>query len=220
MNNKAPFTSFKRQAFPVYLLLAAVISCAGCSTTRPTITPDSTVGCPAVPGEAPAQNAPDDCRKETCLDGRLTSIEDLTETAPVSGWAEEGFCFFHPIDCFRALSVKNHVRQWEQDKANAGSWDRASLQSGLGDAARHAYLGCLLTEQFGAEFAKGLLDAHEEDSSLMFGFGKAVAGNRCCDKLMDLSNNRLGIELAAKPGGCEEKVMNSLHLLRHSLCGK
>jgi hypothetical protein len=76
----------------------------------------------------------------------------------------------------------------------------------------------LLTEQFGALFAKGLLDAHEEDSSVMFGFGKAVAGNRCCDKLMDLHNNRIGMELAAQPGTCEEKALQALPRLRHSLC--
>jgi hypothetical protein len=220
MNVKEPNTYCKRHSFQTYLLLAALISSAGCSMTRPTVTPESSVSCSAVPGEVLPQNAPDDCRKEVCVAGRLTSIEELTETAPVSDWAEEGFCFFHPIDCFRALSVKNHVRQWEQDKVNAGSWDRASLQSGLGDAARHAYLGCLLTEQFGGAFAKGLLDAHEEDSSVMFGFGTAVAGNRCCDKLMDLHNNRIGMELAAQPGTCEEKALQALPRLRHSLCTK
>jgi len=102
--------------------------------------------------------------------------------------------------------------------ASAGFWSKSSLQGGLGDAARHAYLGCLLTERFGDNFAKGLLDAHEEDSTLMFGFGTAVGGNRCCDKLMDLHNNGIGIELAGQPGDCQKKVMNSLHRLRHSLC--
>jgi hypothetical protein len=220
MNDREAFTPFKRHTFQTYLLLAVLISCAGCSTTRPTVTPDSTVRCSTVPGETPAQNAPDDCRKETCLDGRLTSIEDLTETAPVADWAEEGFCFLHPLDCFRALSVKNHVRQWEQDKTNAGLWDRPSLQGGLGDAARHAYLGCLLAQQFGEGFAKGLLEAHEEDSTVMFGFGMPVKGNRCCDKVMDLHNNRIGMELAAQPGTCEEKALQALHRLRHSLCPK
>jgi hypothetical protein len=104
--------------------------------------------------------------------------------------------------------------------ATAGFWDRSSLQSGLGDAARHAYLGCTLAERFGGTFAKGLLDAHEEDSSVMFGFGTGAAGNRCCDKIMDLNNNRIGMELAGQPGNCEEKVMSSLPRLRHSLCGK
>lgn len=145
-------------------------------------------------------------------------MEDLTETAPVSAWAEESFCFFHPLDCVSALTVKKHVRKWEQDMANAGFWNRASLQSGLGDAARHAYLGCALSEQFGGVFAKGLLDAHEEDSSERFGFGTRTTGNKCCDKVMDLHNNRIGIELAGQPGTCEEKVLRSLPQLRHSLC--
>lgn len=220
MNDNNQFTIIRRCALSPYLLLAALFCLAGCSAISPSVAPDSPAICSMVPGEVPLQNAPDDCRKEICVEGRLTSIEDLTETAPVSDWAEEAFCFFHPLDCFSALSVKNHVRQWEQDKVSAGLWDRASLQSGLGDAARHAYLGCTLTEQFGGAFARGLLDAHEEDSSVMFGFGTSTGGNRCCDKLMDLHNNRIGMELAGQPGGCEEKVMRSLHLLRHSLCSK
>jgi hypothetical protein len=184
------------------------------------VPPDVTASCPAVSGEAPYRNAPDACHKEICQEGYLRNVEDLSATAPVYDWAEEAFCFFHPIDCFNALSVIKHVRQWEQDMADAGFWDRASLRSGLGDGARHAYLACILTERFGEEFANGLLDAHEEDSSVMFGFGTRKDGNRCCDKLMDLGNNRIGMELAGLSGSCEEKVMNSLHRLRHSICEK
>lgn len=203
-----------------YLLLTVILCLAGCSVTLPPVTLDSTVTCSTAPDITPNQIAPDDCLKEICIDGRLTSVEDLTETAPVKDWAEEAFCFFHPIDCFVALSVKKHVRQWEQDKAKAGFWNHASLQSGLGDAARHAYLACTLTEKFGGTFSTGLLNAHEEDSSVMFGFGTGTKGNKCCDKIMDLYNNRLGREMADKPGSCEEKVMQSLHLLRYSLCVK
>jgi hypothetical protein len=220
MNVNIVQTALNRHRFLTHLFLVGLFCLAGCSATLPTMTPDSTVSCSTEPGVPPPQNAPGDCRKEICVDGHLLSVEELTETAPVSDWAEEAYCLFHPIDCFRALSVKNHVRQWEQDKANAGLWDRASMQSGLGDAARHAYLGCKLTRQFGGAFAKGLLDAHEEDSSVMFGFGKGTEGNRCCDKLMDLHNNRIGMELAEQPGECEINVLNSLHRLRHSLCTK
>lgn len=200
------------------LFLPLALYLAGCSATRPSVAPDGTVSCTTDSAEAPPQHAPDDCRKEICREGRLTSMEDLTETAPVSAWAEETFCFFHPLDCVSALSVKKHVRKWEQDMAKAGLWDHASLQGGLGDAARHAYLGCALSEQSGAAFATGLLDAHEADSSEMFGFGTRTAGNKCCNKLMDLHNNRAGIELAGQPGTCEEKVLRSLPQLRHSLC--
>src|SRR5512133_13427 len=220
MKNSYPFISTTRRIFCNGLLLLTFFVLAGCAATLPTVQQDGTVSCSTDPGQLPAQNAPDDCLKEVCLEGRLSSIEDLTETAPVSGWAEEAFCLLHPIDCFGALSVKKHVRQWEQNKVNAGLWDRASLQGGLGDAARHAYLVCTLTEQFGATFAKGLMDAHEEDNTVMFGFGTATSGNKCCDKVMDLYNNRIGIELAGQPGSCEKKVLQSLPRLRHSLCVK
>jgi len=210
----------RRHILLTCLFVPGPLYLAGCSATLPSVAPESTPSCVTIAGEPLPQKAPDDCRKETCVEGRLTSSEDLTETAPVYAWAEESFCFFHPLDCISALSVKKHVRKWEQDLANAGYWDRVSLQSGLGDAARHAYLGCALTERFGEVFAKGLLDAHEEDNSVMFGFGTATARNRCCDKIMDLHNNRIGIELADQPGTCEEKVLKSLSRLRHSLCGK
>jgi hypothetical protein len=78
----------------------------------------------------------------------------------------------------------------------------------------------MLSERFGNKFAKGLLDAHEEDSSVMFGFGTRTGGNRCCEKLMNLYNNQIGMELSGQTGTSEEKVMNSLHRLRHSLCIK
>lgn len=207
-----------RLIFFNYLPLLVMLSLFGCSAISPTVTPDRTVNCPTDPNEAVVQNAPDDCRKEICLAGIMTSNDDLTETAPVSDWAEEAFCLLNPLDCFSALSVKKHVRQWEQDMVKAGFWDRASLQGGLGDAGRHAYLGCTLAEQFGGNFARGLLDAYEEDSTVMFGFGTGKKGNKCCDKIMDLYNNRIGLELAGQPGGCEEKVLHSLHRLRHSLC--
>jgi hypothetical protein len=201
-------------------LVAALLGLAGCSTTRPPPTPEQVAYCAVNPDGIPPQSAPDDCLKEVCREGSLESIEDLTETAAVRDWPEEGFCLFHPIDCLQALSVKNHVRQWELDKVKAGLWDRASLQSGLGDAARHAYLACILTGRFGEAFAKGLLNAHEEDSTVMFGFGVPAKGNRCCDKVMDLYNNRIGMELAGQPGDCEEKALKALPRLRHSLCGK
>lgn len=207
------------------LLMILVMLLAGCSTLPSKSSTDESLAegnrlCAADPQAIPPQTAADDCRKEVCRDGRLERIENLSETAVVDDWAEEGFCLLHPLDCLSALSVKDHVRQWEQDKARAGLWDRASLKSGLGDAARHAYLACSLTRRFGSPFAKGLLDAHEEDSSVMFGFGTGSGGNRCCDKLMDLHNNRIGIELAAKPGDCEHNVLDSLSRLRHSLCAR
>jgi len=206
---------------PRYLvLLTLLLFMTGCSTVLSPVKPDSTAGCSAPPGAIILQNASDDCLIETCRDGQLVSSEELTETAPVSAWAEEIFCIFHPIDCFRTFSIKQHVRRWEQEMATAGFWSTASLQGGLGDAARHAYLACILTERFGDVFAKGLLNAHEEDDSTMFGFGTATAGNKCCDKIMDEHNNRIGLELADQPGGCNKNVLDNLRRLRHSLCVK
>lgn len=152
------------------------------------------------------------------MNDSLVSIEDLTETAPVSDWAEEKYCLFHPIDCLSALSVKDRELQWEQDMASDGFWERKSGYNGLGDAARHVYLGCMLAERFGGKFAAGLLNAHEEDSSAVFGFGKRRAGNKCCEKIMDSYNHHIGIDLAGEHGNCEKNVLNSLSKTRHTLC--
>jgi hypothetical protein len=76
----------------------------------------------------------------------------------------------------------------------------------------------MLAEQFGADFARGLSSAHEEDSEYLIFFRKAAPGNPCCEKIMDLHNNEIGILLADQPGSCEEKVLASLHLLEYSLC--
>jgi hypothetical protein len=35
---------------------------------------------------------------------------------------------------------------------------------------------------------------------------------------MDQDNNRIGIELASQAGMCEEKVLQALRRLHHSLC--
>ena len=218
--DQKPFASIFRRSSLYGTLLAALLL-AGCSTTRPTPTVDEAARfCSESSDGVPPQIAPDDCLKEACREGSLVRLEDLTETAAVHDWAEEGFCFLHPIDCLQALSIKDHVLQWEQDKVTAGLWSRASLQGGPGDAARHAYLACLLTERFGEAFAMGLLEAHEEDSNVFFGFGIPVKGNRCCDKVMDLFNDRIGMELAARPGTCEEKTLAALPRLRHSLCSR
>lgn len=40
-------------------------------------------------------------------------------------------------------------------------------------------------------------------------------GINVATSFMDQHNNRIGIELTDLPGSCEEKVLKSLHLLRH-----
>ncbi len=142
--------------------------------------------------------------------------EDLTQTAPVDDWAEERFCLWHPIKCYKAHALRKATEQWQNDMA--GKYWTAKDRNGLGDAGRHAHLMCVLAERFGAEFARGLGVAHEEDSEYRIFFRKAAPGNPCCEKVMDLHNNEIGIGLAGKPGSCEERVLSSLHLLRHSLC--
>lgn len=163
------------------------------------------------------QYATDDCMREVCVNNKIVSVEDLTETAMVDDFAEEKFCLFHPINCYKAYTIKNKLLQWEQDMAGL-YWDRKSLQNGLGDAARHAYMTCMLAEELGVDFARRLGDVHEKDSGYMLFSSKGGTGNPCCEKVMDTHNNEVGLMLSGMTGTCGEKVLNSLHLLRHSLC--
>lgn len=157
------------------------------------------------------------CKREICQDGKIVLVEDLAPTAPVSDWAEERFCLRHPISCYKAYALKRILEQWQKDLVGK-YWANEEIHNGLGDAARHAYLMCELAEQFGVDFARALGVAHEEDSEYLIFVQMGVPGNPCCEKATDLYNNEIGIMLAGKPGSCEEKTLNSLPLLRHSLC--
>lgn len=157
------------------------------------------------------------CKQEMCIDGQIVRVDDLTPTAPVDDWAEERFCLQHPIDCYRAYALKQKLERWQKDLVGT-YWADEGLHNGLGDGARHAYLMCELTERYGADFARALGVAHEEDSEYLIFVRMGVPGNPCCEKATDLYNNEVGIMLAGKPGSCEEKTLRSLHLLRHSTC--
>lgn len=164
-----------------------------------------------------SRNGDGSCMKETCKDGQVALVEDPTPTAPVDDWAEEKFCLRHPIKCRQAYRIKQQVERWQKGVTGTDWWGE-SVHNGIGDAVRHAHVMCLVAERFGADFARGLGIAHEEDSEFVIFSRKAAPGNRCCEKVMDLRNNEVGIMLAGRPGSCEEKVLGSVHLLRHSQC--
>ena len=188
-----------------------ILTVSACAASPPLLKSDS---CNAA-SFTPSQNVYGLCKKEVCQDGKIVWMEDITQTAPVDDWAEERFCLLHPINCYRAYDLKRKTENWQKD--NDGKyWTKK--RNGLGDAARHAHLACVLAERFGTDFTRGLLTAHEEDSEYLIFSRKGAPGNPCCEKVMDFHNNEIGIQLAGKPGSCEEKVLKSLNLMRHSLC--
>ncbi len=157
------------------------------------------------------------CKQEMCIGGKIVTVEDLTPAAPVDDWAEERFCLLHPIDCYRAYTLKRKIERWQKELVGT-YWADDGLHNGLGDAARHVYLMCELTERFGAAFARALGTAHEEDSEYLIFVRKGVPSNPCCEKTTDLYNNEVGIALADRPGPCEGKTLRSLHRLQYSMC--
>jgi len=145
---------------------------------------------------------------EPCLPG---------ESAPTDVWAEEKFCFGHIPSCLGARDIANEALAWAESQIAAQGWPPDSFRNGIADAARHAYWMCRTAQEYGVPFAKGLGDAHEEDS----GQGGYGATNSCEEKTMDLHNNSVGRNVSITPPAnccCDEKVLNSLDLLR-TCCG-
>jgi hypothetical protein len=141
-----------------------------------------------------------------------------TESAPTDVWAEEKFCAHprHILSCLGARDIVKEAREWAESQIDAQGWPPDSLHNGIADAARHAFWMCRTAQEYGVAFAKGLGDAHEEDS----GQGGYGATNSCEEKTMDLHNNSVGRDLSlASPANCccAEKVFNSLNL--KTCCG-
>jgi len=171
--------------------------------------------------KVPPQNAPDDCKKEVCQGGSIQTVEDLTETAAVHDFAEENFCAPHIPSCLRARDITNEALAWAEQQIPLQGWPANSLHNGIADAARHAYWMCRTAQELGVDFARGLGNAHEEDSGAAAGYGGGD-GNNCEEKKMDLHNNGVGRNLSLTPPTnccCAEKVLQSLNLLT-TCCGQ
>ncbi len=69
--------------------------------------------------------------------------------------------------------------------AKARFWrGNENADGNIGNAFQHAFWNWMQAKHYGIEHAKALTDAHEN-----------YVGNRCEDKSMDLSNNKIGIDL-------------------------
>ena len=190
--------------------------CEYCVGVVPPNSPPGTIPGTCVPdnSQVPPQTAPDDCMKEVCSGGAVTSIEDPTETAPSHSGAEALFCLTRSPECTIADGLAQGSVQWAILRAQQGVFGGnppltrgqllCLLNDGAADAARHAYWSCLMTQNLGADFAKGLADAHEEVND-----GQP---NPCVSKLMDLYNNQVGRTLGSLAQLCEDSVITAYKL--------
>ena len=99
--------------------------------------------------------------------------------------AEVLYCLLHPVNCSKAWDCR--------DKAFQATVNRFGYQgrNDASDAFRHCYVSCCMAQKIGADAARKIGDAHEED-----------AKNPHCEKEMDLNNNATGRWLgASKPNG-------------------
>jgi len=167
---------------------------------------------------------PNDCKKEICQNGKSITVEDITENSLVDDLAEEKFCaeYGTGICILKAYPLRDEAIQWTKAMRLKGYWE-STADGTLGNAAQHAYWMCRTAEEIDINFAKGLGDAHEEDSGYRYlpdGQPAQMENNPCCHKVMDLHNNEIGRQLSEKLGTCEENVLSAAKsgLLRHSLC--
>jgi hypothetical protein len=199
----------------ILLPLAILLFLVGCATP-PRVTLPATCNDKDFASPAGLEGS---CKKMVCVDGKPALVDDVFQTAPVDDWAEEKYCAFHLVNCTIARDIKKKVVKWTEGIADAKTyWDRKSLHNGAGDAARHLYAGCLLAQELGPAAARDILNTHEEDSGHELFGKKGETGNPCCEKLMDLYNNEIGISLATRPGTCEDKVLAALPRSRYSVC--
>ena len=66
------------------------------------------------------------------------------------------------------------------------------------------------------QIARRLQDAHEEDCSVMFGFGTASGEKTCADNIMNPNNKQLVKAPSCKPVNRERKATYALPRLSHS----
>jgi len=100
-----------------------------------------------------------------------------------SGPSQNGHALLHPIDAWKA-------RDLSEDALSAARAEYPNMAQGntVADAYRHAYWNYRMTEELGADRAKGFGDAHERFSE-----------NEPAQAAMDLYNNDVGRRLASDP---------------------
>jgi hypothetical protein len=109
------------------------------------------------------------------------------------GLSDVSFAKKNPIETFKALSKKligaqTMVEELEPFKWAAETYKNNGSHNGIQDAARHAYWNCLLTRYFGEDYAKGITDGHEVNTS----------SELFAEVIMDLHNNEEGRKIAQK----------------------
>ena len=108
------------------------------------------------------------------------------EYANAPGSSDIAHCLLHPADCWNASpkSCRADAVSATRDEFGHNGNNDAS------DAFRHCYWSCCMTQNGGAEAARGIGQAHENKRD-----------NPKCEMNMDLFNNEMGISFAlASPG--------------------
>ena len=116
---------------------------------------------------------------------KTTSV--LVSDGKLGGKGKAAVFWDHPGAYSAASTIKGEAQSWANTNAAALG---GGVGGGCADAARHAYLMCLMARHpdIGPVIAKKIGDAHEFEGA-----------GTCVDHNMDLNNNQVGRGLAANP---------------------
>lgn len=108
--------------------------------------------------------------------------------------AEKRFVWSHPFAAMTFSEDANKALTTAQSK-----FPSSELHNGRGDAFRHCYWNAPMARHEGQELAKEFATAHEES-----------AGQPPEEKAMDLHNNEVGRDIAAKNPGADDSQLAEL----------
>lgn len=108
--------------------------------------------------------------------------------------AEKSFLWSHPFASMTFSDDANKALTTAQSK-----FPSSELHNGRGDAFRHCYWNALMAKHEGDALAKEFADAHEENTD-----------QPADEKKMDLHNNSVGRDIAAKNPGADDNKLAEL----------
>ena len=158
-------------------------------------------------------SAAGDCYSYKCRAGKVDRKEEPSEDSPVYQTADEALCLNIPAQCGVGNLLAIEARNWSLLKTVDGLLDGGDQRrlNGERDAVRHAVWNCYMARHpiVGSFYASLIGSTHEEDAG-----DQNRSCNPCDEKLMDLHNNKVGLELAQQTGTCEDLVLSNRGRLR------
>jgi hypothetical protein len=117
-------------------------------------------------------------------------------------WEEKLWALTHPLRAYKVWKISAQVREIANRKISDPDLD-GDYAGGQVDAFRHILWMALLTQKFGANFARFIGEMHERSNKRDFKKGRLEEYQLpdATSMMMDLLNNEIGIELGNRMPG-------------------